>query len=98
MRRSGCRRGRVIEPERLNRWRKLRTENAGHERAETKRVGGSAGVATRGADTTGDRPGLRQQLRDGFESFRRESPVMRTGLLGIDWVAFEPPQPRPVVF
>ena len=33
----------VIEPERLNRWRKLRSENAGYERAETKRVGGSGG-------------------------------------------------------
>jgi ribosome biogenesis GTPase len=33
----------IIEPERLDRWRKLLGENAGNERAETKRVGGSGG-------------------------------------------------------
>ena len=33
----------VIEPARLNRWRKLRGENAGNERAETKLVRGSGG-------------------------------------------------------
>ena len=31
----------IIDPERLDRWRKLLGENAGNKRAETKRVGGS---------------------------------------------------------
>jgi ribosome biogenesis GTPase len=33
----------IIEPERLDRWRKLLGENAGNERAETKRVSGAGG-------------------------------------------------------